>query len=198
MASLLLSCGSNLNDLIDNGEDGMTTPWAAWLHVMSRAALDNPDQLEVADIAEMFLNAGADLLEDLQEWVRREFIKRRHPYVRAKGDLLLQLIWKLGRGCSISSPDVSQSAIDEEDHDIHRSPTEPIAGTDLGMALRMTSKRAIDVVEEQRAKRVCYGEALKDCPSQVVSQPASFSDYLWLACTGRPLQYSQQDLHRQI
>ena len=128
MASLLFSCGSDPNEAVADKQDGMlTTPWVAWLKATSRPALCDTDLLEAADIALMFLNAGADLVGDLQFWLTRHFHQfRRSPRVRAKEAELLRLIKRLGGDCLASDIDDSDLAIDGDHDNTDFSLTSPL------------------------------------------------------------------------
>lgn len=149
MSLLLLSHGGDPNFLIDEEVDTITTPWITWLHSCHRTVLDDLEQLEVAEIMVMFLNAGADLVDDLQEWIREEFQKRPCPRVQMKGVELLHLVERLGKGSPASSLGTDYLCTEEENRDITRTQTD----VRVDSIFQMVGERVIETDIYQDTKR---------------------------------------------
>jgi hypothetical protein len=89
--------------------------------------LDDTDQLQIAKIASTFLIFGADLLEDLREWVAEEFKRCRSDPVKKVAKALLQLIeyQQQKTGSSPVSNLNAQTTAIKDDHNKNGMPLGP-------------------------------------------------------------------------
>jgi hypothetical protein len=168
MANLLLAYGCDPNYVIHDEEGEITTPWATWLHSTHRIMLDDTDQLEVAEVAFTFLSYGADLLEDLREWVVKEFKRRRSDPVRKTGNALLQFIEELKQEtgiCSVSGVNVQTNA-NKDDHNTSRMPmgSPRCSGVHARSCLQMKRKTAHSMFPDGERQTNLYVESVNELP----------------------------------
>lgn len=123
MAALLLRSGGDPNIVSGSGETAWT-PWEAWLAAIERTFIEDTGMLDIAGIAMMFLDAGANHENSVcnaRSWVKLNFLRRDFPEVRRKGEELLQ---RLDNTYAATEPTSSGTPKNEAAHKIHHCYTD--------------------------------------------------------------------------